>query len=187
MITVDGMPVRYMYREKPDNDLDSGWRFFAGSETDEYVEIPENCGIYDVNTIANYDPDIIPHLERLRAPRSNGSTAASRSSRSSISKLVTSAATASGTLSPSRHAARGCLFMRLDRSCRAGSRRCIISVSCWGHSISDWHSSVLFAMHAPRPQARGRISSAILANRFFMESPQNFAPCARPMDNCPWH
>jgi hypothetical protein len=63
MITVDGMPVRYMYREKPDNDLDSGWRFFAGSETDEYVEIPENCGIYDVNTIANYDPDIIPHLE----------------------------------------------------------------------------------------------------------------------------
>jgi hypothetical protein len=89
MITVDGMPVRFTYREKPDNDLDSGWRFFAGSETDEYVENPENNGIYDVNTIANYDPDIIP--------RSNGSTAVSRSSKSSISKLVTSAATASGT------------------------------------------------------------------------------------------
>ena len=63
MITVDGMPVRFMYREKPDNDLDSGWRFFAGGETDEYVDNPENSGLYDVNTIANYDPDIIPHLE----------------------------------------------------------------------------------------------------------------------------
>src|SRR5262245_11724567 len=63
LITVDGMPVRFMYREKPDNDLDSGWRFFAGSETDEYVENPENSGIYDVNTVANHDPDIIPHLE----------------------------------------------------------------------------------------------------------------------------
>jgi hypothetical protein len=32
-------------------------------------------------------------LKRLRAPRSNGSASASRSSKSSISKLVTSAAT----------------------------------------------------------------------------------------------
>src|SRR6476660_838771 len=29
----------------------------------------------------------------------------------------------------------------------AGSRRCIICVSCWGHSISDWHSSVSSALH----------------------------------------
>jgi hypothetical protein len=63
MITVDGMPVRFMYRERPDNDLDSGWRFFAGGETDEYIDNPANSGVYDVNTIANYDPDIIPHLE----------------------------------------------------------------------------------------------------------------------------
>jgi hypothetical protein len=61
--TVDGMPVRFMYRERPDNDLDSGWRFFAGGETDEYIDNPANSGVYDVNTIANYDPDIIPHLE----------------------------------------------------------------------------------------------------------------------------
>ncbi|MEM9943682.1 MAG: DUF2185 domain-containing protein [Planctomycetota bacterium] len=63
MITCDGMPVRFMYRETPDNDIDSGWRFTAGIESDDYMDDPENSGIYDVNTISNYDPDIIPFFE----------------------------------------------------------------------------------------------------------------------------
>ncbi|HEX3249668.1 MAG TPA: DUF2185 domain-containing protein [Pyrinomonadaceae bacterium] len=62
-ITVEGQRVRYMYREAPDNDIDSGWRFMAGTESDDYMNDPNNHGIYDVNTIANYDPDIIPFLE----------------------------------------------------------------------------------------------------------------------------
>jgi hypothetical protein len=62
-ITVDMRPVRFMYRELPDNDVDSGWRFFSGEETQEYVDDPANLGMYNVNTIANYDPDIIPHLD----------------------------------------------------------------------------------------------------------------------------
>lgn len=61
-ITVDGRPVGYMYREKPDNDLDSGWRFFAGDESGKYAGQPENFGLFDVNTIANYDTAIIPLL-----------------------------------------------------------------------------------------------------------------------------
>lgn len=61
-ITVDGEPVRFMYREEPDNDIDSGWRFMAGSESDAYMNDPENHAIYDVNTIANYDHDIVPFL-----------------------------------------------------------------------------------------------------------------------------
>jgi hypothetical protein len=52
-----------MYREEPDNKSDSGWRFFAGDETDDYTEDPDHIGIYDVNTIANYDPAITPHLD----------------------------------------------------------------------------------------------------------------------------
>lgn len=63
MITVDGHPVRFMYRETPDRDVDSGWRFFSGYESDEYANTPSNIGIYGVNTIANYDPSIIPVLE----------------------------------------------------------------------------------------------------------------------------
>jgi len=63
MITVQGHKVGYMYREEPDFDADSGWRFFAGVESQEYLDDPENLTIYDVNTIANYDPEIIPFLQ----------------------------------------------------------------------------------------------------------------------------
>ena len=34
-ITVDGKKVGYMYREDPDEDVDSGWRFMAGDEFDD--------------------------------------------------------------------------------------------------------------------------------------------------------
>jgi hypothetical protein len=62
-ITVEGRKVAFCYREKPDNAGDSGWRFFAGNESDAYLDNPANSGIYDVNTIANYDPEIIPFLK----------------------------------------------------------------------------------------------------------------------------
>jgi hypothetical protein len=62
-VTVDGERVGYMYREEPDFEADSGWRFFSGSEAPEYVDDAGNFGIFDVNTIANYDADIIEHLE----------------------------------------------------------------------------------------------------------------------------
>ncbi|MES2793121.1 MAG: DUF2185 domain-containing protein [Planctomycetota bacterium] len=63
MITVEGHVVAFMYREKPDDDVDSGWRFMSGYESPEYMDDAENHSVYDVNTIANYDPDIIPHLD----------------------------------------------------------------------------------------------------------------------------
>ncbi len=62
-ITVDGMKVGYMFRDDPYNDWDSGWQFFSGTETDEYVDEADNLCRYAVNTIANYDPAIIPYLD----------------------------------------------------------------------------------------------------------------------------
>lgn len=62
-ITVDGLPVGYMYREEPEFDVDNGWRFFSGTEDQEYVDNPDNSSIYNTNTIANYDPAIIPYLQ----------------------------------------------------------------------------------------------------------------------------
>jgi hypothetical protein len=62
-ITVDGQPVGYMYRSAPRDQLDSGWAFLAGDETDAYMDESSNHAIYDVNTIANYDPEIIPLLD----------------------------------------------------------------------------------------------------------------------------
>ena len=61
-ITVEGCRVGYCYREKPDGDWDSGWRFTAGDESDEYMDDPNNAGIYGLNSICNDDPDIIPLL-----------------------------------------------------------------------------------------------------------------------------
>ena len=62
-ITVDGELVDYMTREEPQNELDSGWQFFSGTEDQEYIDNPDNSTIYDVNTIANYDPAILPYLD----------------------------------------------------------------------------------------------------------------------------
>ena len=61
-ITVEGCKVGYCYREKPDGDWDSGWRFTAGDESEAYMDDPNNAGIYSLNTICNDDPDIIPLL-----------------------------------------------------------------------------------------------------------------------------
>jgi hypothetical protein len=63
MITVEGRKVGYMYREEPRNDQDSGWIFTAGQESQAYMDDAANHGLYDVNTIANYDSDIIPFLD----------------------------------------------------------------------------------------------------------------------------
>ncbi len=62
-ITVEAHFVGFMYREPPDSTIDSGWRFFAGDETQAFADNPDNFEIYDVNTIANYDPKIIKFLQ----------------------------------------------------------------------------------------------------------------------------
>lgn len=62
-ITVDGQPVGFMYRERPEFEGDSGWRFVAGDEDDAYMDNHLNSKVYDVNTIANYDEAIVPYLK----------------------------------------------------------------------------------------------------------------------------
>ena len=54
--------VRFMYREKPDNESDSGQRLFSSDETDEFVNDPENIGLYNIKTLSQIDPDIVPFL-----------------------------------------------------------------------------------------------------------------------------
>lgn len=52
-----------MYRDEQAQSIVSGWRFFAGDESSAYLDDPRNSEVYDVNTIANYDPEIIPRLD----------------------------------------------------------------------------------------------------------------------------
>ncbi len=61
-IVVDGAKVGYMYREAPDHDTDSGWRFIAGDEEEDYMNNSDNFGIYHLNLIANIDADIVQYL-----------------------------------------------------------------------------------------------------------------------------
>jgi hypothetical protein len=62
MITVESKEVGWMCRVEPETEGDSGWRFLAGDESADYLDNPDNHGIYDVNTICNYDQSIIPFL-----------------------------------------------------------------------------------------------------------------------------
>ena len=62
-ITFDGMKVGYMYREETGEDLDNGWRFFSGTESQDYVDDISNTKVYNINTIANYDKAIIPYID----------------------------------------------------------------------------------------------------------------------------
>ena len=55
--------IGYMYCEEPETDYpDSGWRFFAGDEPDEYVNNADNVVICGLNTICNLSPDIMAYL-----------------------------------------------------------------------------------------------------------------------------
>lgn len=63
-ITKEGFKVGYMYREQPSDDKpDSGWRFMAGNEDNEYMNNSNNHHIFAINTICNYDRNIIPYLK----------------------------------------------------------------------------------------------------------------------------
>ncbi|HBB90504.1 MAG: hypothetical protein A2X22_00005 [Bacteroidetes bacterium GWF2_49_14] len=62
-ISVDGMKVGFMYREERMDKEDSGWRFLSGTETDEYLDDPENSKALAVNVVANLDPAILPYLK----------------------------------------------------------------------------------------------------------------------------
>ena len=62
-ITKDGFKVGYMYREQPNvQSPDSGWRFLAGNEDNEYMTNSNNHHIFAINTVCNYDKDIISFL-----------------------------------------------------------------------------------------------------------------------------
>lgn len=64
-ITIEGLKIGFMYREQPDEDIenDSGWRFFSGTEEQDYVDDYNNSEILPINTVANYDKAILPYLK----------------------------------------------------------------------------------------------------------------------------
>jgi hypothetical protein len=62
-IMQEGKPVGFMYREEPEEDLDSGWRFLSGDEDDAYLDNEDNYGVYDVEAVMLVDPAIKQYLK----------------------------------------------------------------------------------------------------------------------------
>ncbi len=54
-IMIDGQSIGYLYREEPDNEDDSGWRIFAGDETQDYADDASNFALYNASTILGRD------------------------------------------------------------------------------------------------------------------------------------
>ena len=50
--------IGFAYREKPDNETDSGWRFFTGNEEQESVDNPDNLLLYSIEDIIKLDDSI---------------------------------------------------------------------------------------------------------------------------------
>jgi hypothetical protein len=51
-----------MYREQPEDDFDSGWRFLSGEEDDQYMEDEQNSFITDVDMVIVLDAAIRHYL-----------------------------------------------------------------------------------------------------------------------------
>lgn len=63
-ISLDGCKINYMvHQESKDENADSGWQFFAGDESPEYLKDVTNIQAFALNTVCNYDQDIIPFLD----------------------------------------------------------------------------------------------------------------------------
>ncbi|KRE61932.1 immunity protein Imm33 domain-containing protein [Paenibacillus sp. Soil750] len=58
----EGACVRWLYRETPDQEEDSGWRLFEGTETDEYNSESSNIRIVNIYSLLDKDPSLITPL-----------------------------------------------------------------------------------------------------------------------------
>lgn len=59
----EGETVRFLYREQPDHEEDSGWRMFTGHESDEYTDDPDNVRVINVGYILDMDPSLLEPLK----------------------------------------------------------------------------------------------------------------------------
>lgn len=62
-ISVEQRAVNYLVRVEPvEGTTDSGWQFFHGDESREYLEDVSHLQLFDLNVICNMEPALIPLL-----------------------------------------------------------------------------------------------------------------------------
>ena len=62
-VLYDRAPIGYLYREAQEQEDDSGWRIFAGDETDEYFAGEDTAFYISLGAVLNRDDAILPLLE----------------------------------------------------------------------------------------------------------------------------
>ena len=63
-VSVEKKKIGYMYREDPSYiPNDSGWRFFEGTEDEEYMSDSENSTAYTLEEVIKMDESILPYLD----------------------------------------------------------------------------------------------------------------------------
>ena len=62
-VLYEGAQVAYLYREDPDNDEDSGWRFMCGDESQEYLDDPGNISFVSLGAVLREDDRIVNLLD----------------------------------------------------------------------------------------------------------------------------
>ena len=62
-IIYDGRKIGYLYREEPDVDEDSGWRFTCGDESQEYMDNSDNICFVSLGAVLSKDERILDLLD----------------------------------------------------------------------------------------------------------------------------
>lgn len=62
-VTRDGWKVGYMLRDNLRDEQDSGWQFFAGDESDEYINDVNNVELCIVGSIIGIDPILMNYID----------------------------------------------------------------------------------------------------------------------------
>lgn len=63
-IMQDGAKIGYMFREKSDFEDDTGWRFFTGDESLDFIDEEDNIEIYEMEEVLKQDPAIMSYLDK---------------------------------------------------------------------------------------------------------------------------
>lgn len=62
-ILYEGEKIGYFYREAPDEENDSGWRFMVGDETEEYMNNSDNLSYVSLGAVLREDDSVVKYLE----------------------------------------------------------------------------------------------------------------------------
>ncbi len=55
--------LKWIYRESPSNENDNGWRAIGDTDTQEYMDDPQNSIVVDFNTLVEIEPAVLKIYE----------------------------------------------------------------------------------------------------------------------------